>query len=157
FVPNGMDGVAGLTQRAIPVGQTFRYEFTLRQSGTFMYHPHFDEMVQIGMGMMGMFVIHPRAPRRPAIDRDFCLTRREWAVPPGARKPDPTVMNDCNVFTINGKVFPATEPLVVRLGQRVRIRLGNLSAMDHHPFHIHGVAFMVTGTDGGRLAETARI
>ncbi len=156
ILPNGMDGVAGVTQRPIPVGETFRYEFTLRQSGTYMYHSHFDEMVQMAMGLMGMFVIHPRAATTPPVDRDFSLMLSEWFIKPGARKPDPTVMNDFNILTINGAVFPATEPLVVRLGQRVRIRLGNLSAIDHHPFHIHGVTFRLTGTDGGRIPETAQ-
>jgi FtsP/CotA-like multicopper oxidase with cupredoxin domain len=155
FVPNGMDGVAGLTQPGIPPGETFKYEFTLRQSGTFMYHSHFDEMVQMGLGTIGMFVVHPRAPLGPPVDRDFSLMLSEWAIKPGTRRPDPTVMNDFNVFTVNGKVFPATAPLVVRAGQRVRIRLGNLGATDHHPFHIHGHAFRVTGTDAGRIPESA--
>jgi manganese oxidase len=155
FVPNGMDGVAGLTQPGIPPGETFRYEFTLRQSGTYMYHSHFDEMVQMGLGTIGMFVVHPRAPLGLPVDRDFSLMLSEWAIKPGTRRPDPTVMNDFNVFTINGKVFPATAPLVVRAGQRVRIRLGNLGATDHHPFHIHGHAFRVTGTDAGRIPESA--
>lgn len=155
FVPNGMDGVAGLTQPGIPPGETFLYEFTLRQSGTYMYHSHFDEMVQMGLGTIGMFVVRPRAPLGPPVDRDFSLMLSEWAIKPGTRRPDPTVMNDFNVFTINGKVFPATAPLVVRAGQRVRIRLGNLGATDHHPFHIHGHAFRVTGTDAGRIPESA--
>jgi len=155
FVPNGMDGVAGLTQPGIPPGETFLYEFTLRQSGTYMYHSHFDEMVQMGLGTIGMFVVHPRAPLAPPVDRDFSLMLSELAIKPGTRRPDPTVMNDFNVFTLNGKVFPATAPLVVRAGQRVRIRLGNLGATDHHPFHIHGHAFRVTGTDAGRIPESA--
>jgi len=155
FVPNGMDGVAGLTQPGIPPGETFLYEFTLRQSGTYMYHSHFDEMVQMGLGTIGMFVVHPRTPLAPPVDRDFSFMLSEWAIKPGTRRPDPTVMNDFNVFTINGKVFPATAPLVVRAGQRVRIRLGNLGATDHHPFHIHGHAFRVTGTDAGRIPESA--
>jgi FtsP/CotA-like multicopper oxidase with cupredoxin domain len=155
FVPNGMDGVAGLTQPGIPPGETFLYEFTLRQSGTYMYHSHFDEMVQMGLGTIGMFVVHPRTPLAPPVDRDFSLMLSEWAIKPGTHRPDPTVMNDFNVFTINGKVFPATAPLVVRAGQRVRIRLGNLGATDHHPFHIHGHAFRVTGTDAGRIPESA--
>ena len=150
-----MDGVAGLTQPGIPPGETFRYEFTLRQSGTYMYHSHFDEMVQMGLGTIGMFVVHPRAPLGPPVDRDFSLMLSEWAIKPGTRRPDPTVMNDFNIFTVNGKVFPATAPLVVRTGQRVRIRLGNLGATDHHPFHIHGHAFRVTGTDAGRVPESA--
>jgi FtsP/CotA-like multicopper oxidase with cupredoxin domain len=155
-LPNGMDGVSGLTQRPIPVGQTFKYEFTLRQSGTYMYHSHFDEMVQMGMGLMGMFVIHPRTPEQPRIDRDFAIMLSEWAVTPGARKPDTTVMTDFNVLTMNGKVFPATQPLVARVGQHVRIRLGNLGATDHHPIHIHGYNFKITGTDGGRISEAGQ-
>ena len=155
FVPNGMDGVAGLTQLGIPPDETFLYEFTLRQSGTYMYHSHFDEMVQMGLGTIGMFVVHPRAPLGPPVDRDFSLMLSEWAIKPGTRRPDPTVMTDFNIFTVNGKVFPATAPLVVRTGQRVRIRLGNLGATDHHPFHIHGHAFRVTGTDAGRVPESA--
>src|SRR5262249_2133050 len=133
LLPNGMDGVSGLTQRPIPVGQTFKYEFTLRQSGTYMYHSHFDEMVQMGMGVMGLFGIHPRLPRTPWIDRDFAIMLSEGAIKPGARRPAPTVKTDFNVLTMNGKVSPATEPLVVRIGQRVRIRLGNLGATNHHP------------------------
>ncbi len=152
LLPNGMDGVAGLTQKPIPVGETFKYEFTLRQPGTFMYHPHFDEMTQMALGMMGMFVIHPRAGDDPPIDRDFALMLTEWKIKPGTRKPDVTEMTDFNVLTINSRAFPGTAPLVVKRGERVRIRLGNLGAMDHHPIHIHGHRFRVTGTDGGRLA-----
>jgi hypothetical protein len=155
LVPNGMDGVAGLTQRAIPVGETYKYEFTLRQHGTQMYHPHFDEMVQIGMGMMGFFVIHPRERADPPVERDFCVLTHEWFVEPGSRTPDPAVMLDFNVFTFNGHASPATEPLVVRRGQRVRIRLGNLS-MNSHPIHQHGYQFRVTGTDGGPIPRSAQ-
>jgi manganese oxidase len=156
LLPNGMDGVGGLTQRAIEPGETFRYEFTLRQHGTFMYHSHHDEMVQMAMGMMGMIVVHPRAPAEPPPDRDFVLMLSEWALKVGTERPDPNEMKDFNVLTFNGKVFPATAPLVVRTGQRVRIRLGNLSAMDHHPIHLHGHAFQVVATDGGVVPASAR-
>jgi hypothetical protein len=105
---------------------------------------------------MGMFVIHPRTPEIPPIDRDFAIMLSEWAVKPGARKPDTTVMNDFNLLTMNGKVFPATAPLVGRVGQRVRIRLGNLGATDHHPIHIHGYNFKITATDGGRISEAGQ-
>src|SRR5262249_42274839 len=135
----------------IPIGQTFKYEFTLRQSGTFMYHPHFDEMVQMAMGMMGMFVIHPRGGDDPPIDRDFAIMLSEWAVKPGTRRPDAAEMTDFNVLTMNSRAYPGTAPLVVKRGERVRIRLGNLGATDHHPIHIHGYNFVVTGTDGGRI------
>ena len=87
-VPNGMDGVGGLTQKAIPPGETFKYEFTLRQHGTFMYHPHHDEMTQMALGMMGMFVIHPRSAAARTVDRDFALMLHEWRIDPGAQPPE---------------------------------------------------------------------
>jgi manganese oxidase len=155
MLPNGMDGVGGLTQKAIQPGETFKYEFTLHQSGTGMYHSHHDEMTQIGLGMTGLFVIHPRAPG-PRVDRDFALLLHEWRIDPGARRPNPNEMTDFNVLTMNARVFPGTAPLVVRTGQRVRVRIGNLSPMDHHPIHLHGHRFRVTGTDGGDIAESAQ-
>jgi len=156
FVPSGMDGVGGLSQRPIEPGETFRYEFTLRQHGTFLYHSHHDEMVQMAMGLMGMVVVHPREPSGPPVDRDYAFLLSEWAIDPGRRRPDPNEMTDFNVLTFNAKVFPATEPMVARLGDRVRIRIGNLSAMDHHPIHIHGTSFRVVATDGGAIPEAAQ-
>jgi manganese oxidase len=155
LLPNGMDGVGGLTQKAIQPGETFKYEFTLRQRGTCMYHSHHDEMTQIALGMTGLFVIHPRAPGR-RVDRDFALLLHEWRIDPGSRRPNPNEMTEFNVFTMNARSFPGTAPLVVRTGQRVRIRLGNLSPMDHHPIHLHGHRFHVTETDGGEIAEPAQ-
>jgi FtsP/CotA-like multicopper oxidase with cupredoxin domain len=155
ILPNGMDGVSGLTQPEIAPGETFAYEFTLRQSGTLMYHPHFDEMVQIAMGMHGFFVVHPRRPER-RIDRDFAVFLNEWAIKPGTATPDPTVMLDFNVFTFNSRVFPGTAPLLVRTGDRVRIRIANLT-MNSHPIHIHGHRFFVTGTDAGPIQQSAWI
>ena len=155
LIPNGMDGVGGLNQKAIDPGETFKYEFTLHQSGTCMYHAHHDEMTQIGLGMTGMFVIHPR--RRSRVDRDFVLMLHEWRIDAGAKRPDPNEMMDFNVLTMNAKVFPATEPLVAKRGDRVRIRIGNLSPMDHHPIHLHGYQFRVTETDGGQIAEAAQM
>lgn len=156
ILPNGMDGVAGLNQPAIPPGETFLYEFTVRYPGTFMYHPHFDEMTQIALGMTGMFVVHPKRPRGPRVARDFALMTHEWRLDVGARRPNPSAMNDFNVLTFNSKAFPGTAPLVVGRGERVRIRLGNLSPMDHHPIHVHGLSFKVTATDGGYIPETAQ-
>ena len=155
ILPNGMDGVGGLNQPYIRPGETFRYEFTVLNPGTFMYHPHVDEMTQMGMGLMGMLVIHEREPQY-AVDRDFAIMLSEWYVPIGARRPDPREMTDFNVLTLNSKAFPGTDPLVVGTGQRVRIRFGNLSAMDNHPIHLHGYSFKITGTDGGRIVDTAQ-
>jgi FtsP/CotA-like multicopper oxidase with cupredoxin domain len=156
LVPYGMDGVAGLTQEAIAPGKTFRYEFTFDRPGTFMYHPHADEMTQIALGMMGMIVVHPRAaePRRV---RDYALMAHEWKIAIGTRRPDPLAMNDFNVLTFNGKAFPATAPLVAEVGDLVRIRLANLGPMDHHPIHLHGHAFELVATDGGAVAPSARL
>lgn len=156
FLPNGMDGVGGLTQRSIEPGETFVYEFPLRQHGTFLYHSHHDEMVQMAMGLMGMIVVHPRNPTEPQPDRDFAYLLSEWALVVGTERPNVNEMTDFNVLTFNGKVFPATAPMVARTGQRVRIRIGNLSAMDHHPIHLHGFAFEVTATDGGVVPPAAR-
>jgi len=159
LLPAGMDGVSAITQPAIQPGETFKYEFTLRQHGTQMYHPHTDEMIQIAMGMTGMFIIHPRQPdaASPRVDRDFALMLHEWRIDPGASRPNPLEMTDFNVLTFNGKAFPGTAPLVVKTGDRVRIRFGNLGPMDHHPIHLHGYHFHVTGTDGGTIPLSARV
>jgi hypothetical protein len=156
-LPNGMDGVAGLTQPAILPGQTFRYEFTFPYSGTFMYHPHFDSMTQEGMGLTGMIVVHEREPdrsKRP--DRDFCIMLHEWAIEGGTSRPNTIEMTDFSILTMNGHSLPGTEPLVAKLGDHVRIRFGNLSAMDHHPIHLHGYHFMITGTTGGWIPPAAQ-
>ena len=149
LLPSGMDGVGGLSQPQIQPGETYVYEFTLRQHGTHMYHPHADEMVQMAVGMMGMFIIHPRGGEPERIDRDYVVLLHNWALHPGTYRPDPSVMQDFDLWTMNSKVFPAIEPLVARTGERVRVRIGNLS-MWNHPMHMHGVQFHVTGGDGGR-------
>lgn len=154
LLPNGMDGVSGLSQRGIQPGETFRYEFTLKQHGTFMYHSHGDEMVQMGLGTMGFFVIHPKTEPRK-IDRDYALMVNEWFVPPGASTPNPSIMTDFNLFTFNSRVFPGTAPLLARPGERVRIRLGNVGQEDH-PIHIHGHQFKVVATDGGDIPASAQ-
>jgi FtsP/CotA-like multicopper oxidase with cupredoxin domain len=156
ILPNGMDGVSGLNQRPIAPGETFMYEFDLRYPGTYMYHPHYDEMTQIALGMVGMFIIHPKRPRGPRVDRDFAMIAHEWKLDVGARRPDPNEMNDFNLLTFNSKAFPATQPLLVGRGERVRIRFGNLGPMDHHPIHLHGLHFEVTATDGGEVPDSAR-
>lgn len=156
ILPNGMDGVAGLTQAPIPAGETFVYEFVARHPGTFMYHPHYDEMTQMALGMAGMFIVHPRREPGPPVARDFVLLAQEWRVPVGQARPDPNEMSDFNVLTFNGRAFPKTSALRVRRGERVRIRIGNLSPTDHHPIHLHGLNFVVTGTDGGPVPRSAQ-
>ena len=156
ILPCGMDGVGGLSQKAIQPGETFKYEFTVWQHGTFMYHSHHDEMTQMALGMIGMIVVHPREQKEPRPDRDFVYILSEWKIAPGTMRPDPNEMVEFNVLTLNAKCYPGTAPLVAKTGDRIRIRIGNLSAMDHHSMHIHGHTFKVTATDGGDVPESAR-
>ncbi len=156
ILPSGMDGVGGLSQRSIHQGETFIYEWTFRQHGTFMYHSHHDEMTQMALGLMGMMVVHPRRPAGPLPDRDYAIMLSEWVLHPGASRPDPNAMADFNVLTMNARCYPGTTPLLAETGERVRIRFGNLSAMDHHPIHLHGYAFTITETDGGLIPQSAQ-
>ena len=150
-----MDGVTGLTQPAIAPGTTFVYEFLLTKSGTFMYHPHADEMLQMAMGMMGLFIVHPKDPEQYKVDRDFVLLLSAFDIEPGSATPKVNTMLDFNLWTWNSRVFPGIDPLVARTGDRVRIRVGNLT-MTNHPMHLHGHHFEVTGTDGGWVPQSAR-
>ena len=155
ILPSGMDGVSGLSQKPIQPGETFKYEFTLRQHGTFMYHSHFDEMTQIALGMMGMFIIHERSPKRHP-DRDFAYMLSEWSIKAGTMRPDPSEMTDFNVLTLNARCYPGTAPMVAKTGDLVRIRIGNLGPMEHHPIHLHGYRFKLVATDGGDIPESAQ-
>ncbi len=150
-VPIGMDGVPGVTQDPISPGGSFVYEFTLHQHGTFFYHSHMP--MQQMMGMIGLFIIHPQEPYTPRVDRDFGLIVQEWALLPNNTIPNSLSM-EFNWLTMNGKAGPATTPMLVKLGERVRIRLVNLG-MDHHPIHLHGNTFYTTGTEGGRVPKAA--
>jgi FtsP/CotA-like multicopper oxidase with cupredoxin domain len=156
IIPNGMDGVGGLTQVPIEPGQTFKYEFTVWQQGTFMYHSHHDEMTQMQLGMIGLFVIHPRTPEKNPPQRDYAYILSEWKIVPGTSRPDPNEMMEFNMLTLNGKAFPGTAPMLAKVGDKVRIRIGNLSSMDHHSMHIHGHAFNVVATDGGKIPQAGQ-
>ena len=156
-IPNGMDGVSGLTQTSIQPGKTFVYEFVARRPGTFMYHPHADEMTQMAMGMMGFWVTHPKA-RHPLIDevqRDFCFLLNAYDIDPGSYTPKIMTMLDFNLWSWNSRIFPGIDSFNVRQGDKVRMRIGNLT-MTNHPIHVHGHEFVVTGTDGGPVPKSAR-
>src|SRR5437867_12510774 len=150
-LPFEMDGVPGLIQDPIQPGGKFVYEFTVNQHGTFFYHSHMP--MQEMMGMIGMMVIHPSEPYQPPVDRDFGLIFQEWAILPNNTIPN-TLSMEFNWLTINGKAGPDTTPMLIKLGERVRIRMVNLG-MDHHPIHLHGNTYYVTGTEGGRVPEAA--
>ena len=149
-VPINMDGAPFISQPLIEPGQTFVYEYTVHQNGTFFYHSHMA--MQEMMGMIGLFIIHPKQPHSPHVDRDFGLILQEWALLPNNPIPNSLAM-EFNWLTINGKAGPATTPMIVKQGERVRLRVVNLG-MDHHPMHIHGNQFVVTGTEGGRAPES---
>jgi FtsP/CotA-like multicopper oxidase with cupredoxin domain len=150
-IPVEMDGMPGISQDAIAPGASFTYEFTLRQNGTFFYHSHMA--MQEMMGLIGLFIIHPRRAHTPQVDRDFGIVLQGWAILPNNTVPNSLAM-EFNWLTMNGKAGPATTPILVKLGERVRIRLINLG-MDHHPIHMHGHQFSVTGTEAGRIRTTA--
>ncbi|HJT71316.1 MAG TPA: copper oxidase [Terriglobales bacterium] len=150
-IPNDMDGAPGVSQDPVKPGGRFVYEFTLHQEGTYFYHPHMA--MQEMMGMLGAFIMHPKTVRTPRVDQDFVIMLQEYAVLPNNSVPNSMNM-EFNWLTFNGKVGPAITPLVVRLGDRVRVRLINLG-MDHHPIHLHGHTFFVTGTEGGPIPQTA--
>jgi manganese oxidase len=147
----GYDGMPGISQEPVRPGGRFVYEFDIHQAGTYFYHSHMA--MQEMAGMLGGFIMHPAAPYRPHCDKDFLLHLQEYAVLPNNTVPN-TMNMEYNWLLLNGKAGPASTPLIVRLGDRVRLRFVNLG-MDHHPMHLHGYTFHVTGTEGGRIQESA--
>jgi len=176
-VPNALDGVPGLTQPAVKPGETFVYEFVATPAGTRFYHTHgsqmgLDEATQMDRGLYGAFIIEPRG-EKPSYDREYTIILDDWAVEGSTASPlhkahgsppqtpeeqsPGEVMEAYNVFTLNGKAFPATKPLVVRQGERVRLRLINVSSMSFHPMHLHGHQFKVVAADGNPVPEAAQL
>ena len=149
-IPNDMDGAPGSSQDPIAPGGRFVYEFTLNQEGTYFYHSHMA--MQEMMGMIGAFIMHPKDAYKPRVDKDYAIIVQEYAILPNIKVPNSMNM-EFNWLTFNGKSGPANTPLVVRHGERVRIRFINLG-MDHHPIHLHGHQFVVTGTEGGRQPDS---
>jgi manganese oxidase len=149
-VPIEQDGVPWISQKPVAPGETYTYEFTVHQEGTFFYHAH--SAMQEMMGLLGFFVAHPDRAYKPHADHDFGLILQEWAVLPNNSVPN-TASMEFNWLTFNGVSGPAITPMIARLGSRVRLRIINLG-MDHHPIHLHGNQFVVTGTEGGRAPES---
>ena len=137
FVPSDMDGVPGLSQPAVMPGETFVYEYTLRNAGSHMYHSHFMAEHQVPMGLLGAFVVtDPEATDEPEVDQDIAM-----------------VLNDGPLgFTINGKGFPATAPIVARQGDLIRVRYMN-EGLQIHPMHLHGIPQLVIAKDGWPLPQ----
>ncbi len=149
-IPIEQDGVPYISQKPVAPGEKYVYEFTVHQEGTFFYHAH--SAMQEMMGLIGFFVAHPEMDHKPRVDHDYGLVLQEWAVLPSNTVPN-TASMEFNWLTFNGVSAPMTTPLLARLGSRVRLRILNLG-MDHHPIHLHGHQFVVTGTEGGRAPES---
>jgi len=149
-VPIEQDGVPFISQKPIAPGETYTYEFTVHQEGTFFYHAH--SAMQEMIGLLGLFIAHPQNSYAPHADHDYAIVLQEWAILPSNTIPN-TASMEFNWLTFNGLSAPATTPLIVRLGSRVRLRFVNLG-MDHHPIHLHGNQFVITGTEGGRAPES---
>ena len=153
-VPNEMDGVPGMTQDPIEAGKSFNYVFDAKPSGTFWYHSHFDSARQLDMGLSGAFVI--KGKTEPKYDKDFIQLVDEWIRLPDGRNGWEGVGHaghnpgEYNWFTINGKSFPATENMVVKQGERVRVRVVNVG-YQAHPMHLHGKRMLVVAKDGAPL------
>jgi FtsP/CotA-like multicopper oxidase with cupredoxin domain len=149
-VPIEQDGVPWISQKPVAPGEKYAYEFTVHQEGTFFYHAH--TAMQEMLGLLGFFIAHPKNPYRPHADHDYGVILQEWAVLPSNTVPNTAGM-EFNWLTFNGVSAPAITPMIARLGSRVRLRIVNLG-MDHHPIHLHGNQFVVTGTEGGRAPES---
>ncbi len=149
-VPIDQDGVPWISQKPIAPGEKYVYEFTVHQEGTFFYHSH--GAMQEMMGMIGFFVAHPARAYKPRADHDFGMILQEWAVLPNNSVPNTAAM-EYNWLTFNGASAPSITPMIARLGSRVRLRIINMG-MDHHPIHLHGNQFVMTGTEGGRAPES---
>ena len=139
FVPNDMDGVPMVTQDPIAPGATFRYEFVAEPAGTHEYHSHMDDLKQVTSGLYGAFIVDPKRPLG-RYDREFTLIPADGMLG----------------YIINGKGFPDTTPLVVHLGDTVRIRMINMGDM-YHPFHLHGFDFREIAKDGLPIPEALQL
>jgi len=151
-LPNAMDGGGMHTQRLVQPGETFNYEFTLEQSGTFLYHSGHMQSLQVGMGQAGFFIAHPKKEEHP-VDHDYLMMLQIWSIPPHDQIPD-TMSMEFNWFTINGKVGPDVPHLRAMSGEKIRVRIANLSMMSH-PIHLHGHTFWIVEDGGGRNPESA--
>jgi FtsP/CotA-like multicopper oxidase with cupredoxin domain len=159
ILPNAMDGPAEITQAPIQPGQTFTYEFEARQVGTFFYHSHDHVDRQQALGLYGALIVDPlQPPAARAWDHELLVQLQEWLHRDGYTYPAMPMEGALpNFFTINGKAFPETETLRMRVGERVLVRFIGSSSAFIHPMHIHGGPFRIVATDGESIAESAQL
>ncbi|HET9341473.1 MAG TPA: multicopper oxidase domain-containing protein [Candidatus Eremiobacteraceae bacterium] len=145
-VPADMDGVPGMSQPAVQPGQTFVYEFTATDPGTYIYHTHYDDLFQLDSGLYGAFVVDPAKPAKDRYDRDYLMLVSSWRIHSTAE----------NYFSIDGKSYPLTKPFMVRKGDRVRLRTIDISGTEFHTMHLHGHRFQIVAIDGQDVAPAQR-
>lgn len=138
-----MDGIPFVTQQPIIPGETFAYEFVAKPHGSQMYHSHHNATDQVGRGLLGALIVDPKDPAESYVNR-YGVTQ-EYIF----------IHNDSlGGFTINGKGFPATQPIIAKKGERVLIRYQNEGVM-MHPWHTHGFRQHVVARDGAQLGSAA--
>ncbi len=161
ILPNGMDGAADITQAPIEPGRSFAYEFTAGQPGTYFYHSHKEPDRQQALGLYGALIVDPADPAVDAAydyDHEVVLQLQEWLEREGLTYPAMPMEGALpNFFTINGKSYPETETLDMKVGERVRLRFIGSHNNFVHPMHVHGGPFTVIETDGNPVPEAARI
>ena len=159
ILPNGMDGPAEITQEPIPPGGRFTYEFTTQQAGTFFYHSHTEVDRQQALGLYGALIIDPRTPpATPAWDKELVVQLQEWTFKDGYTFPAMPMEGALpNFFTINGKAYPATETVELKVGERLLVRFIGSSSAFIHPMHIHGGPFRIVEADGYPVPEPAQL
>lgn len=159
IVPNNMDGPAFVTQAPIEPGQTFTYEYTTQQAGTYFYHTHDNADRQQTLGLYGALIIDPKdTSKTPAYDLEYVIQLQEWLEREGYTYPSMLMEGGLpNYFTINGKAFPATDTIQMKVGQKIRLRFIGTSSNFIHPMHVHGGPFKIIETDGNPIPEAAQI
>jgi len=158
ILPNIMDGPAHITQAPIENGEVYRYAFKVVQSGTYLYHSHDHVDRQQALGLYGAIIIDPARPDPSlAADHEYTLQIQEWLKREGLTYPAmPMDGGQPNYFTINGKAYPSTEVVKMRVGETLKVRFIGSNNGFIHPMHIHGGPFEVVARDGETLAPSAR-
>lgn len=159
ILPNNMDGPADVTQKPIAPGESYTYEFTVKQSGTYFYHSHKDVDRQQTLGMYGALIVEPKnKASTPAFDQDVTVQLQEWTVKQGYTFSSMSMEGLLpNFFTINGKAYPSTETVNAKVGEKIRFRFIGSNNAFIHPIHIHGGPFKVVATDGNPVPVVAQI
>ena len=140
-VPNGMDGVPFITQDPIMPGGFFTYEFAVVDPpGMYVYHSHFNSTEQVGKGMYGAIYVEPEGGFSDVYGEKIEVESTLF------------LGDGPTGYVLNGKGFPATQPIVAQLGDDVLIHLANDGALIH-PMHLHGYHFEVVAADGFALEQ----